>query len=86
MRGWTSSSKNSERPPDTNETKEESCLETVKKKEQAALEWYDLKMHAELKSFMYIDRSLRAKKDKSIDELNFKMYAIKDITEKQVLR
>ena len=29
-------------------------------------------MQAEFKSFMYIDRSLRAKKDKLIDELNFK--------------
>ena len=29
-------------------------------------------MQAELKYFMYVDRSLRAKKDKLIDELNFK--------------
>ena len=29
-------------------------------------------MQAELKSFLYVDRSLRAKKDKLIDELNFK--------------
>ena len=29
-------------------------------------------MQAELKSFVYIGRSLRAKKDKLIDELNFK--------------
>ena len=29
-------------------------------------------MQAELKSFVYIDRSLRAKKDKLIGELNFK--------------
>ena len=29
-------------------------------------------MQAELKSFVYIDRSLRGKKDKFIDELNFK--------------
>ena len=29
-------------------------------------------MQAELKSFMYVDRSLREKKDKLIDELNFK--------------
>ena len=43
-----------------------------RKKERAALEWDDLDMQAELKSFMYIDRSLRAKKDKLIDELNFK--------------
>ena len=37
-----------------------------------ALEWDDLDMQAELKSFMYVDRSLRANKDKLIDELNFK--------------
>ena len=43
-----------------------------RKKERAALEWDDLDMQAELKSFMYIDRSLRAKKEKLIDELNFK--------------
>ena len=32
--------------------------------------WLD--MQAELKSFMYVDRPLRAKKEKLIDELNFK--------------
>ena len=54
-------------------TKEENLLEKSKRnKEQAALEWDDLDMQAELKSFMYIDRSLRAYKDKLIDELNFK--------------
>ena len=73
MRGWTSSSKNLERLPDTKKTKEEDRLEKSKrKKERAALEWDDLDMQAELKSFMYIDCSLRAKKDKLIDELNFK--------------
>ena len=72
MRGWTYSSKNTERPPDTKKTKEENRLEKSKrKKERAALQWDDLDMQAELKSFMYIDRSLRAKKDKLIDELNF---------------
>ena len=40
--------------------------------EQAALEWDDLDMQAELKSFLYVDRSLRAKKDKLINEINFK--------------
>ena len=53
--------------------KEENRLEKSKrKKERAALEWDDLDMQAELKSFMYIDRSLSAKKDKLIDELNLK--------------
>ena len=43
-----------------------------RKLKQAALEWDDLDMQAELKSFMYIDCSLRANNDKLIDELNFK--------------
>ena len=41
-------------------------------KKRAALEWDDIDMQAELKSFMYIDRSLRVKKEKLIDELKFK--------------
>ena len=54
-------------------TKEDNRLEKSKKrKERAALEWDYLDMQAELKSFMYIDPSLRAKKDKLIYELNFK--------------
>ena len=62
VRGWTSSSKNPELPPDNNKTKEENRREKAKrKKERAALEWDDLDMQAELKSFMYIDRSLRKK-------------------------
>ena len=73
MRGWTSSSKNPECPPETTKTKEENCLENSKRKlKRAALEWDDFDMQAKLKSFMNVDRSLRAKKDKLIDELNFK--------------
>ena len=73
MRGWTSSSKNPECPLETTKTKEENRLENPKRKlKQAALEWDDLDMQAELKSFLYLDRSLHAKKDKLIDELNFK--------------
>ena len=73
MRGWTSSSKNPECPPETTKTKEENRLENPKRKlKQAPLEWDDLDIQAELKSFMYIERSLYAKKDKLIDELNFK--------------
>ena len=54
-------------------TKGENRLEKSKRnKEWAALEWDDLYMKADLKYFMYIDRLLRAKKDKLIDELNFK--------------
>ena len=53
--------------------KEENRIEKSKrKKERAALEWDDLGMQAKLKSCMYIDRSLHAKKDKLIDELNLK--------------
>ena len=73
MRGWKSSSKNPECPPETTKMKEENCLENSKiKLKQATLEWSDLDMRAGLKSFMYLDRSLQAKKDKLIYELNFK--------------
>ena len=73
MRGWTSSSKNPEFPHETKKKKEENRLEIFKRNlKQAALEWDDLYMQAELKSFMYVDCSLRAKKDNFIDELNFK--------------
>ena len=69
MRGWTSSSKNTECPPETTKTKEENSLENSKRKlKQAALEWGDLDIQVELKSFMYVDRSLREKRDKFIDE------------------
>ena len=43
-----------------------------RKLNQAALECDDLDLQAELKSFMYVDLSLRAKKYKLFDELNFK--------------
>ena len=69
MRGYTSSSKSPERPPNIKKTKEEHRLEESKRKlKQAALEWDDLDMQAELKSFMYVDRSLHANEDKLIDE------------------
>ena len=78
MRGWTSSSKNPEQPPDNKKkTKEENRREKAKRKnERAALEWDDIDMQAELKSFMYIDRSLRNKNDGLINELNFKNVCI----------
>ena len=64
---------NPECPPETTKTKEENCLENSKRKlNRAALEWDDFYMQAELKSFMYLNRSLRAKKEKLIHELNFK--------------
>ena len=55
--------------------KEENRLERTKRNlKQAALEWDYLDIQAELKSCMYVDRSLRGdpRKDKFIDELNFK--------------
>ena len=65
--------KKPESPPDTKITKDMNDLENSKRElKQAALEWDDLDMQAELKSFLYVYRSLRAKKDKLIDELNFK--------------
>ena len=72
VRGWTPPSKNPECPPETTKTKEENRLENSKKKlKRSALEWDDLDMQEDLKSFMYIDRSLRANNYKLIDELNF---------------
>ena len=60
-------------PPETTRIKEENRLENSKRKlKRAALEWDDLYMQAELKSFMYVDRSLLTKKEKLIDELNSK--------------
>ena len=54
-------------------TKEENRLENSKRKlKQDAFEWGYLDMQAKLRSFMYVDRSLRAKKVNFIDELNFK--------------
>ena len=62
VRGWKYSSKNTELPPDNKKMKEENRLEKSKiKKKRAALEWDNIDMQAELKSFMYIDRSLRKK-------------------------
>ena len=55
--------------------KEDNSLENKRiKLKQAALEWDDLDIQAEFKSFMYVDLSLcgNANKDKLIDELNFK--------------
>ena len=54
VRGWTYSSKNPVRPPNTKKTKEENRLEKSKrKKERAGLAWDDLDKQAKLKSFMY---------------------------------
>ena len=61
--------------PKRTKTKKENRLEKMKRElKQAVLEWGDLDIQAELKSFMYVDRSLIGdpRKDKLIDELNFK--------------
>ena len=55
-----------------NKKRGESSRKVKKKEKRAALEWDDIDMQAELKSVMYIDRLLRAKKEKLIYELNFK--------------
>ena len=53
VRVWTSSPKNPEYPPKRTKTKEENHLENSKRKlKRAALEWDDLDMQAELKSFL----------------------------------
>ena len=72
MKEWTSSLKKQDFIPERTKTKEENRLENSKRElKRAALEWDGLYMQAELKSFMYVDRSLCVKKDKLIDELNF---------------
>ena len=66
--------KKQEYPPERTNTKEENRLERTKRKlKVSALEWGDFVLQAQLKSFMYVDRSLRGdpKKDKLIDALNF---------------
>ena len=58
VKGWTSSSKQQEYPPEITNTKEETCLEQTKRKfKKSPLEWDDLVLQAELKSFRYVDRS-----------------------------
>ena len=44
-------------PPEITKTKEENRLEKTKRKlKQATLDWVDLDIQAELKSFMYVGR------------------------------
>ena len=67
--------KKQECPPEITKMKEANRLEKTKRKlKQAALEWYYLDIQAELKSFMYVDRSLSGnpRKYELVDELNFK--------------
>ena len=75
VKGWISSSKQQEDPPELTNTKEEICLEQMKRKIKiAVLEWDDFVLQGQLKSLMYVDRLSRGypKKDRFIDELNFK--------------
>ena len=70
MKGWTSLSKQQECTPGRTKTEEETCLEQTKRKlKGSVLEWDDFVLQAQLKSFIYVDRSLRGdpKKDKLID-------------------
>ena len=60
VKGWTSSSKQQEYLPEITKTKEENCLEQTKRKvKRIAPEWDDFVLQEQLKSLMYLDRSLR---------------------------
>ena len=77
MKGWTSSSKQQEAPPEPTKTKEEIRLEQTKIKVKIVdLEWEYFVLKEQFKSLMYINRSSRGypNKDNLIDELNFKNY------------
>ena len=74
VKGWTSSSKQQESPPEPTNTKEDICLEQMKRKvKRADLKWYDFLLQEKLKSLIYVDCSLRVHpmEDNFIDELNF---------------
>ena len=52
--------KKQEYPPERTNTKEETRLERTKRKLKiSALEWDDFMLQDQLKSFMYVDSSLR---------------------------
>ena len=75
IKGWTSSSKQQETPPEPTNTKEEIRLEYIKiKVKREALEWDDFVLQKTFKPLMYIDHSSTGypKMDKLIDELKFK--------------
>ena len=75
VKGWTYSSKQQEALPEPTKTKEEIRLECMKiKVKGVVLEWDGFVFQDQLKYLMYVDRSLcdHTKKDKWIDELNFK--------------
>ena len=79
VKGWKSSPKQQEAPPVITNTKEDMFLEQMKIKVKIpALEWDYFVLQEQLKYLIYIDRALRGdpKKDKLIDELNFKIACI----------
>ena len=76
VKGWTSLLRQQEYPPEITKTKEEIRLKLMKRKvKRASLECDDFVLQEQLKSLVYIDRSLRGDtmKDKLIDEFNFKI-------------
>ena len=76
VKGYTSSFKQPESPPEIIETKQDTGLEHTKiKVNRAALEWDNFVLQEQLKYLMYFDRSLRGDpmKDKLIDKLNLKI-------------
>ena len=75
MKRWTYSSKQKYSPTEKTKTKEEIRLEQTKIMiKRAALEWDDFVFQEQLKSLIYVDRSLCGDpmKDKLIDELKLK--------------
>ena len=71
MKGCTYLSKQQETPPKQKNTKGEQMKRKVKR---VSLEWDYFVLQEQLKSLMYVERSLRGdpKKDNFIGELNFK--------------
>ena len=79
MNESTSSPKQQEAPPEPTNTKDNIFLEHMKiKVKSAALEWYDLVLHDQLKSLMCVDQLSQGdpNMDSFIDELNFKIACI----------
>ena len=65
VKGWTSSSKQQQYPPELTKTKEEIRLEQMKRKvKRASLEWYDFVLQEQLKSLIYVDPPLRGEEKK----------------------
>ena len=77
VKGWKSSSKQQNFPPEPTKTKEGIRLEQMKIKVKiTALEWDNSVLQEQFKSLIYVKHSLRGDpiKDKLIDELNPKNY------------